>query len=143
MLCICRGIQVLNVGLGGTLYQDLPDQFGQRVAHRQQALHIESAEPSHQVEALPDSLLARVYASTTIRTNSFHHQAVKELAPALVAEGRSEDGLVEAVSLPSRSFVLGLQWHPELMFHRHQDHLLPFARLVETALSRSLATARA
>jgi putative glutamine amidotransferase len=138
ILCICRGIQVLNVGLGGTLYQDIADQYGKDVQHRQQEAGIEAAEPGHTVAARDGGLLAEVYGSTAIATNSFHHQAVKTVAPDLVIEARSADGLVEAVSLPGRSFVLGVQWHPEMMFARHEEHLRPFERLVSVATARSL-----
>src|SRR5262249_13028232 len=142
ILGICRGIQVLNVGLGGTLFQDVADQYGREVLHRQQEAGIEAAEPSHAVTATEGGLLAAVYGATAIATNSFHHQAVKAVAPDLMVEARSDDGLVEAVSLPSRSFVLGVQWHPEMMFERHDKHLRPFERLVSAATSRSLVGAR-
>jgi putative glutamine amidotransferase len=142
ILCICRGIQVLNVGLGGTLYQDIADQYSREVLHRQQEAGIEAAEPGHSVAATEDGLLAEVYGANSIATNSFHHQAVKGVAPDLRVEARSDDGLVEAVSLPGRSFVLGVQWHPEMMFERHDEHLRPFERLVSVATSRSLVGAR-
>jgi putative glutamine amidotransferase len=142
ILCICRGIQVLNVGLGGTLYQDVADQYGTAIQHRQQEAGIEAAEPGHAVAATAGGLLADVYGAAEVPTNSFHHQAVKDVAPDLRVEGVAEDGLIEAVSLPTRSFVLGVQWHPEMMFERHAEHLAPFARLVEVATVRSLADAR-
>jgi putative glutamine amidotransferase len=142
ILCICRGIQVLNVGLGGTLYQDIADQYGKEVLHRQQEAGIEAAEPGHTVAATDGGLLAEVYGATSIATNSFHHQAVKAVAPDLVVEARTDDGLVEAVSLPDRSFVLGVQWHPEMMLERHEEHLRPFERLVSVATSRTLVGAR-
>lgn len=139
ILGICRGIQVLNVGLGGTLYQDIADQFGRELLHRQQDAGIEASEAGHTVTATDGGLLAEIYGSTTIATNSFHHQAVKSIAPDLVVEARSDDGLVEAVSLPGRSFVLAVQWHPEMIFERHPEHLRPFERLVAVATAASLA----
>jgi putative glutamine amidotransferase len=142
ILCICRGIQVLNVGLGGTLYQDIADQYGRQILHRQQEAGIEAAEASHAVIATDGGLLAKVYGVNTFATNSFHHQAIKTVAPNLAVEARTEDGLVEAVSLPGRSFVLGVQWHPEMMFGRHDEHLRPFEQLVATATARSLVAAR-
>jgi putative glutamine amidotransferase len=141
LLCICRGIQILNVGLGGTLYQDVADQFDRRLSHRQQDLGLESAAPSHAVRATTGGLLAEVYGVASIQTNSFHHQAVKDLAPDLRIEGRTDDGLIEAVSLPARDFVLGVQWHPEMMFQRHDEHLRPFERLIAVATARSLVGA--
>jgi putative glutamine amidotransferase len=142
ILCICRGIQVLNVGLGGTLYQDIADQYGTDVLHRQQEAGIEAAEPSHTVTATDGGLLVEVYGATSIATNSFHHQAIKTVAPGLVVEAQADDGIVEAVSLPGHSFVLGVEWHPEMMFERHGEHLRPFERLVSVATSRSLVGAR-
>jgi putative glutamine amidotransferase len=142
VLCICRGIQVLNVALGGTLYQDVADQFGADLLHRQQDAGIDAAEPGHRVTATDGGLLGEVYRATTLETNSFHHQALKDVAPALCVEARSDDGLIEAVSLQTSSFVLGVQWHPEMMFHRHDEHLRPFERLVSVATARSLVGAR-
>jgi putative glutamine amidotransferase len=140
LLCICRGIQVLNVGLGGTLYQDVADQFSPDLLHRQQNAGIAANEPSHAVHARANGLLSEVYGTEVIQTNSFHHQAIKDVASELVVEGTTDDGLVEAVSLPSRSFVLGVQWHPEMMFNRHDEHRRPFERLVSAAVARTLTS---
>ena len=134
VLCICRGIQVLNVALGGTLIQDVADQWGTDIEHRQRERGIEASEPSHTVEAEPDSLLARVYGTTTIATNSFHHQALRDVSPELVAIGRAPDGIVESVERPGSHWVLGVQWHPEMMFRAHAEHLRPFAALVLAAI---------
>jgi putative glutamine amidotransferase len=136
MLCICRGIQVLNVALGGTLIQDIPDQYPTEILHRQQDAGISKEEPGHIVSALPDSLLAHTYGTTTIEVNSFHHQAIQDLAPELEVNGVAPDEVVEAVNRPGNSWVLGVQWHPEMMFRAHPEHLKPFAALVEHA-SRS------
>ena len=136
--CICRGIQILNVARGGTLMQHVPDQFETDLSHRQQEAGFKSHESSHLVTANPGSTLARAYGSTEIRVNSYHHQAVKDLAPGLTAGGYAEDGLVESVEIPGRLFVLGVQWHPEMMFHQHPEHLAPFKHLIESALSRNL-----
>lgn len=140
MLCICRGIQVLNVALGGTLIQDIPDQLNREQPHRQHELGIDSSQPSHSVEAAPDSLLAAIYGTTDLRVNSYHHQSIKAPASALTIAAASPDGVIEAVVAASRSFVCGLQWHPELMFHEHAEHLRPFIALVEAAAVRRLAS---
>jgi putative glutamine amidotransferase len=141
ILGICRGIQVLNVAMGGTLYQDVPDQFSAEIMHRQQEESIPANEAGHSVTVESGSLLERIYGEGSIAVNSFHHQAVREVAPGLVATGTSDDGLIEAVESPERAFVLGVQWHPELMFARHERHLAPFAALVEAAAAAK-ATAR-
>lgn len=142
ILCICRGIQLLNVALGGTLYQHVPDQFPGGLSHRQQALGIPPSEPSHTIRAEPGSMLEAIYGSSLINANSFHHQAIKDLAPPLRIEGRTDDGLIEAVSLPGHSFVFGVQWHPEMMFQSHAEHLRPFEHVVAAANQRLLALAQ-
>jgi putative glutamine amidotransferase len=134
LLGICRGIQVVNVALGGTLYQDIASQFSDSVAHRQQALAIPAAEPGHTVTIAPGSLLAHVFGAGQVSVNSFHHQAVKDVAPGFVAIGWSEDGSIEAIERPASTFALGVQWHPELMFKRSPKQLAPFSALVEACL---------
>jgi putative glutamine amidotransferase len=139
IFCICRGIQVLNVKLGGTLYQDIPDQVATETEHRQENIGIAKEEPGHRVIPVAGSPLADLYGERTFGVNSFHHQAIKDLAPELEIAGRSDDGLIEAVCLPGRSLVLGVQWHPEMMFERHPEHLTPFYALVQAAGAHRLA----
>ncbi len=141
VLCICRGIQVLNVKLGGTLYQDVSDQYPTTVVHRQHEAGIAKDEIGHRVTPAADGLIARLYGDGSVGVNSFHHQAIRDLAPDLQAAATSEDGLIEAVTLPGRSFVLGVQWHPEMMFERHPEQLAPFEALVEVAGAGRLAGA--
>jgi putative glutamine amidotransferase len=133
LLCICRGIQVLNVALGGTLYQDIADQVGRTILHRQGEAEIDPAEPSHRVRLDGNSRLGSIYGVTSVDVNSFHHQVIRKVATPLVTVGESEDGLAEAVEMPDRSFVCGIQWHPEMMFERHPEHAAPFAAFVEAA----------
>ncbi len=117
VLGICRGMQVLNVALGGTLYQDLPTQVPASLQHRQKGAR---KEPVHEVKLKKGSLLADVLGAERIWVNSFHHQAVKDVAPPLEAVAWSADGVVEAVELPGRGFVVGVQWHPEDLLE--EDH---------------------
>lgn len=140
-LCICRGIQVLNVVMKGTLYQDVEDQYSDTIRHRQQTDDIPKEDPSHTVEATAGSLLAEVYGSTRIEVNSFHHQGIKALGSGLVAVAKSEDGLVEGVELPDHPWLLGVQWHPEMMYAAHDEHLKPFSGLVEAALKHTAVPA--
>lgn len=141
VLGICRGIQVLNVALGGTLIQDVPDQYQQSdLVHRQNEAGLAPDEIGHEVTIVPDTLLARVAGGVaTLGVNSFHHQAIRELAPPLQATACAPDGIVEGVELPTHHFVLGVQWHPELMFVRHREQLKSFAALVQAAEARRLA----
>lgn len=112
VLGVCRGLQLLNVAYGGTLYQDIATQRPEALRHRDAALYDRNV---HEVELLPGSRLASLYPGVvTARVNSVHHQAIKDLAPGLVAEARSpRDGLIEAVRRPGEGFVAAVQWHPE------------------------------
>jgi putative glutamine amidotransferase len=109
VLAICRGLQVLNVALGGTLVQDLPSERPSEIAHRQEA---PSTEPSHPVTLAPESRLAELAGTERLMVNSFHHQAAAEVAPRLRAVAWAEDGVIEALE-GTEGFMLGLQWHPE------------------------------
>ncbi len=134
-LAICRGIQVLNVGLGGTLYQDVPTEYPDAVRHSQ-PWEIGSFEhPIHDVTIERDSLIGDLLGTTTVGTNSAHHQSLKRVAPGLRVVGRSSDQGIEAVELPDKRFVLGVQWHPEKMFQAHEEHLRLFAGLLAEAKS--------
>ncbi len=112
LFAICRGIQSLNVALGGTLYQDLPAQLTTAVCHRQEAPR---SVCTHAVRVTPGSRLAEIVGSPTLEVNSFHHQAVKDLAPGLEAVGHAEDGVIEALERPGPRFLLAVQFHPEEM----------------------------
>lgn len=108
VLGICRGLQVLNVFLGGTLYQDLESEVP--------APHGQSrgwGDAAHAVTVAEDSLLGRIVAAPTLRSNSYHHQAVRTLAPGLRAVAHSEDGLIEAIEAAEPGWVVAVQWHPE------------------------------
>jgi putative glutamine amidotransferase len=112
LLAICFGIQILNVYLGGTLWQDLPSQVKDAVKHDQT-----SSEDyhSHSLRIKPGSLLDSLAGVQKIKVNSYHHQAIRELSPKLISVASSPDGIVEAVELRiGRQFLLGVQWHPEI-----------------------------
>ena len=142
ILAICRGIQVVNVGLGGTLVQDVEDQWPGAIQHRQVERGLAVDEVGHEVAVVPGTLAEEVFGVARLGVNSYHHQAVRDVAPGLVAAATAPDGVIEAVAAPGKAFVLGVQWHPELMFERHPAHLKPFAGLVEAALAQALVSAR-
>ncbi len=125
ILGICRGIQVLNVFLGGTLYQDIAAQYSSDLplAHSQQS---GNSVLTHSVSIKEGTLLSRILSKDIIKVNSFHHQSVKDLAPSLEAAGFSADSLIEAVYLPGHKFFLGVQWHPEHLFRTNDDALKIF-----------------
>jgi putative glutamine amidotransferase len=108
---ICRGLQVLNVHFGGTLYQDImTDREGDHVAHEQAGSWYDR---THDATVAPDSLLHRIVGTDRLRINSFHHQAVKHLGSDLRVVARAADGLVEAIEHREYPWLLGVQWHPE------------------------------
>lgn len=114
ILGICRGMQAINIALGGSLYQDLPSQYP--VSGKGLVEHHQSApgdQVTHRVKITVNSLLHQVVESTEIWTNSHHHQAVKETAPGLKVTARSEDGVIEGIEGKNDHFLLGVQWHPE------------------------------
>ena len=106
-LAICRGLQLANVAMGGTLWQDLPSEKG---AHPQSGARNERV---HEIEAMEGSRLGDILRSSTHRVNSFHHQAIRDLAPGLAGSARSPDGLLEGVEIFSGWWFVGVQWHPE------------------------------
>ena len=111
VLGICRGMQILNVGCGGTLRQDLRDAAG-ATTHRRRPGSFEGTE--HPVSLLPGSLVARAHGSDTATVRCHHHQAVEELGEGLLVSGRDEaDGVPEAIEASDGSWTLGVQWHPE------------------------------
>lgn len=110
VLCICRGMQLLNVAMGGDLIAHIPDHFGEDVLHR----HPERQPISHPVRIEPESRVARVLGTSDLEVQSFHHQAVGRLGCGLRAVAWSTDGVIEAVEADEHAFVVGLQWHPEL-----------------------------
>ncbi|CAN5529071.1 gamma-glutamyl-gamma-aminobutyrate hydrolase family protein [soil metagenome] len=136
-LCICRGIQILNVALGGTLYQDVAGQFSTEISHRQQDHGIPKEEPGHDVAVAKGSLLADTYGAGSVQVNSFHHQSLRAVASDLIVSATAPDGAIEGVEHRSKSWVLGVQWHPEMMFQAHDEHLKPFTRLVENAVKHA------
>jgi len=111
-LGICRGQQLLNVALGGSLYQDLRHQKVTTVEHSDADGRARTAL-MHGVRLDPESRLAQLIDETSIEVNSLHHQAVKSLAPALRVTGKSDDGVIEAIESPERRFWIAVQWHPE------------------------------
>ncbi|MDO9355914.1 MAG: gamma-glutamyl-gamma-aminobutyrate hydrolase family protein [Solirubrobacteraceae bacterium] len=131
VLGICRGMQLLNVAYGGSLWQDLPSELGvEEIYHRQKA---RGSEVTHDVTVDPDTKLASLTGPGTVAVNSFHHQAVQRLGEGLVITARDEsDGVVEGIEDPSRRFMVGVQWHAESLYAR-PAHLGLFLGLVGAA----------
>ncbi len=132
VLGICRGIQVLNVAMGGTLYEDVPSQYGESVRHPRDNT-TERALLAHRVRVAPESRLAALLGTTSLEVNSLHHQAVQALAPGLRAVAWAEDGLIEGAEIPDHPFAVAVQWHPEVLFADHPPHAGLFRGLIEAA----------
>jgi putative glutamine amidotransferase len=135
LLAICRGCQVLNVALGGSLWQDLPSQQPEALGHYQQAPR---DAVTHDVLIVPGSQLAVVldrFSREPLPANTFHHQAVRDVAPALAVSAQAVDGTIEAIEAPARRFFLGVQWHPEELLARPAHRRL-FEAFVAAAARR-------
>lgn len=122
MLGICKGIQMINVALGGTLYQDIHTQMpGTRIKHSQDQ---DRRYPSHTINIEAGSVLHRIFGDS-VPVNSFHHQACKEPAPCLKVTALSTDGVIEAVESNEFKSIMGVQWHPETYILRNDNEMLP------------------
>jgi putative glutamine amidotransferase len=144
ILGICRGMQILNVALGGTLYQDLPSQMDHMVllGHRQQT---PKWQPIHEVEVDGGSKVAEILGTADLKVNSYHHQAVKDLASGLTAVACSPDGVIEALESNdlSRRWLIGVQWHAEAMRDAGPEHGRLFEAHVSAAERHALRRAAA
>jgi putative glutamine amidotransferase len=128
VLGICGGQQLLNVALGGTLIQHIPDEVPDCLPHRQPNPR---DEPGHTVRVIAGTLLHRITGALCLAVNSAHHQAVKTAGPGLVIDAVAEDGVVEGIEDPRHRFCLGVQWHPE--FGLSDGDRLIFRAFVEVA----------
>lgn len=141
---ICRGHQVLNVALGGTLVQDIPSELHTNIPH-DQPNEVPRTHRLHEVSIAPDSRLADILGGTRFAVNSLHHQSVDAPAPGVRVTAAAPDGVVEAIEHLDRSFVLSVQWHPEDLVLGDADAVQGrlFAAFVAAASARKRAAARA
>jgi putative glutamine amidotransferase len=128
---ICRGLQLINVGLGGSLYADIADQVPGAAKHDYYP-DWDRDYLSHSIRVESNSRLAEILGTTGVQVNSMHHQAVRQLAPDLVPTAHAPDGIIEAVELPRHPFGLAVQWHPEWLSAHSQMRSL-FAAFAEAA----------
>ncbi len=129
LFAICRGIQVLNVALGGTLHQDIPSEPGSTIDHSPKAPR---DQPAHRVTVSGETRLAEVLGALDVEVNSFHHQAIRTLGRGLREVAWAPDGIIEGVEMPDGDgFVLGVQWHPEDLVDRDAAARRLFEALVE------------
>jgi len=138
VLGICRGMQVINALLGGSLYQDLPSQKeGKLIQHSQKAPHWYA---SHHVTITEGTQLHAIFGSERLAVNTYHHQAVKEPAPGLIVSAVADDGVVEAIERPEGDgpYLVGVQWHPELMWGKNPLFLNLFESFVQACRSKAM-----
>ncbi|MCR5709887.1 MAG: gamma-glutamyl-gamma-aminobutyrate hydrolase family protein [Bacteroidales bacterium] len=126
---ICRGLQLINAALGGTLYQDLPSEHPSSIIHRQAKPY---DKPTHTVSLKGD--LAALLGKDVLPVNSLHHQAVRDLAPGLVPVATTPDDLTEAFVMPGARFLWAVQWHPEYLFRNDACSRLLFGNFVSQCL---------
>ncbi|MFN3201580.1 MAG: gamma-glutamyl-gamma-aminobutyrate hydrolase family protein [Bradymonadia bacterium] len=112
VLGICGGLQLMNVALGGTLIQHIPDEIDDALAHEQPNPR---DEPGHAVEIVPETLLHQLVGRARLDVNSAHHQAPGQVAPGAIVSARAPDGVIEAIEWPEHRWCLGVQWHPEYL----------------------------
>ena len=126
-LGICRGIQLFNALLGGNLYQDIPTEYSCSFLHEQASPY---DIPSHCVDISKDTPFGKLLEADSLRVNSYHHQAIKNLSSELTVMATSEDGLVEAVYMPGKKYIWAVQWHPEFTLKESSTRKL-FSSFVE------------
>ena len=123
ILAICRGCQLINVALGGTLYQDLPTEYKSSINHRQtEPKH----SPSHNVKILHGTPLFELIKKETMVANSFHHQAIKRLGAGLLPMAYADDGIIEAIYYNGEKYIRAYQWHPERLYESNAHNKLLF-----------------
>jgi len=130
ILGICRGIQVINIAAGGSIYQDI---YVENTTDKKLIKHSQQAPrwyQIHNIDIQSETCLQAIFGNATLKVNSFHHQAVKEVAPDFIINAVAEDGIIEAISQENKKFVLGVQWHPENLWRKDKTHLKLFERLV-------------
>lgn len=131
LLAICRGHQVFNVALGGSLWEDVHSQMPNAMVHDHD--HLLRTNRPHEVHVDPNSRLAACLGTIVSPVNSLHHQGIRQLAPELVATSTAPDGLIESIEAPDHPFAIGVQWHPENLIQLDNNMLSLFQGFVAAA----------
>ncbi len=128
-LAICRGFEVMNIALGGSLYQDIAEQMSHELRH---PVYEQPRTKVHTIKIVPGTRLYEVTGMASFEVNSRHHQGVKQPANGLMVNAVAPDGLIEGLELPEHPLALGVQWHPEALADRYPEAAKLFALLTET-----------
>ena len=129
ILGICRGVQVMNIAAGANIYQDIYSQSGTKIVHHT----LDGARAFHSVKLTDKRVCDKIgFSAPEFTVNSYHHQSVKDIADGYEVAAVSEDGLVEAIYMPDKPFVVGVQWHPEKRFDGDADSFRPLVDFVES-----------
>lgn len=128
VLAICRGMQLLNVALGGSLYQDIPTQLPSQVEHRMSPA---SDKVIHEISIVDETPLMDIVGKKCIMVNSYHHQCVKKLGDELEVMAYAPDDIIEGVYMPEKKFVVAVQWHPERIYKNHEDNKKLFEAFIK------------
>ena len=132
ILAICRGAQLVNIALGGTLYQDIPSELQTTISHRQSEPKF---SPSHDVKIMINTPLYEMVRTAQIKVNSCHHQAIKTLGKGLEMMAVAEDGIIEAVYASGERYLRAYQWHPERLFKTDVHNRMIFEDFVHACKS--------
>lgn len=127
ILAICRGAQLINVALGGTLYQDIPSEYPNAICHNQGA---DKFSYSHEVNILDGTPLFDMLNQERIKINSFHHQCIKDMGRLIEPMALADDGIIEAYYIPSYRYLRAYQWHPERLYEIDENNLKIFEDFV-------------
>jgi putative glutamine amidotransferase len=127
ILAICRGAQLVNVALGGTLYQDISSEYSNAISHRQDNGKFSY---SHEVAILEDTPLFDMLKQERIKINSFHHQCIKDMGRLIEPMAFADDGIIEAFYMPSYCYLRAYQWHPERLYEMDENNLKIFEDFV-------------
>ncbi|MBQ8392914.1 MAG: gamma-glutamyl-gamma-aminobutyrate hydrolase family protein [Clostridia bacterium] len=130
ILAVCRGVQILNVALGGSLYQDIPTEIKTDINHVQKESRF---EPSHSVTIYKNTPLEQLIGKGEMIANSFHHQAIKALGNDLSVMAKADDGIIEAVYMEDKKYIRGYQWHPERLCFTNDDNKKIFLEFIKAA----------
>ena len=133
VLGICRGTQVLNVALGGSLVQDIHSMVPNSLRHMFDETETPREATTHSIKVTDGSRLSSLIQSSEAAVNSWHHQSLKQIAKDLRVVATAPDGIVEAIELPGHRFALGVQWHPEWLYHQQPEMARLFSGLIEAA----------